>query len=127
MLNDAVVVGMFVVRHVMGPFLHPFFTAMFGFGLGFSRQTDNRVVKFTAPVAGFFLAMFVHYAWNLTGLTATRFPIVYFYFYFVFMLPAFIGALMLIVFQLGRDGAIIGERLLSRLRSSGILKFALNL
>jgi hypothetical protein len=62
------------------------------------------VVKFIAPVAGFFLAMFLHYAWNLTVLTATQFPIVYFYFYFVFMLPAFIGALVLIVFQLGREG-----------------------
>jgi hypothetical protein len=90
---------------------------MFGFGLGFSRQTDNRVVKFTAPVAGFFLAMFLHYAWNLTVLTATQFPIVYFCFYFVFMLPAFIGAFLLIVFQLGREGAIIGERLLPEVQS----------
>jgi len=35
-------------------------------------------------------------------------------------LPAFIGALMLIVFQLGREGAIIGERLLPEVQS-GVL------
>jgi len=124
--SSAVVIGMFVVRHVMGPFLHPFFTSMFGIGLGFSRQTDNRVVKFTAPVGGFFLAMFLHYAWNLTVLTATQFPIVYFYFYFVFMLPAFIGALMLIVFQLGREGAIIRERLLPEVQSGVLTAEELN-
>jgi RsiW-degrading membrane proteinase PrsW (M82 family) len=118
--SSALVVGVFVARHVMGPFLHPFFTAMFGIGLGFSQETDNRVVKFIAPVGGFFLAMFLHYAWNLTVLTAIQFPIVYFYFYFVFMLPAFIGTLILIVFQLGREGAIIGERLLPEVQS-GIL------
>jgi hypothetical protein len=104
----------------MGPFLHPFFTAMFGLWLGFSRQTDNRVIKFTAPVGGFFLVMFVHYTWNLTILTASQFPVVYFYFYFVFMLPTFIGAFMLIVFELGREGAIIRERLLPEVQSRGI-------
>jgi RsiW-degrading membrane proteinase PrsW (M82 family) len=118
--STAAVVGMFVVRYIMGPFLHPFFTAMFGIGLGFSRETDSHVVKFVAPVGGFFLAMFMHYAWNLTGLVASQFPIVYFYFYFVFMLPAFIGTLILIVFQLGREGVVIRERLLPELES-GVL------
>jgi RsiW-degrading membrane proteinase PrsW (M82 family) len=123
---------MFLVRQVMGPFIHPFFTCMFGIGLGFSRETDNRAVKFVAPIAGFFLAMFLHYTWNLTGLfdgllelavangiLARPVPF-YFYFYFLFMFPGFVAVITLILFQLGREGTIIGVQLLPEVRS-GVL------
>ena len=119
-------------RLVMGPFVHPFFTCMFGIGLGFSRETDNRVVKIIAPVAGFFLAMFLHYTWNLTllfdgllkaaaatGIVLRAAP-VYYYFYLLFMFPAFLAVITLIMFQLGREGVVISQNLLPEVQS-GIL------
>ena len=87
---------------------------MFGIGLGFARETNNYVIKFIAPVFGLIAATFLHYAWNLTGYAAED---VYYYFYFLFMVPAFVGVIILIWFQLGREGNVICDYLRPEIQS----------
>lgn len=50
---------------------HAMFTGLFGAFLGLARQTDTRWVRWTAPLAGLFLAIASHATNNVLGLLAT--------------------------------------------------------
>lgn len=52
------------VRGLVSPFAHSLFTAMTGIGCGIARETHNPVVKFSAPIAGWFVAVLLHASWN---------------------------------------------------------------
>lgn len=47
-----------------GLWSHPMLTAFTGFGLGWARETKSRWQRWTAPLLGFGLAVFVHTNWN---------------------------------------------------------------
>jgi protease PrsW len=54
----------FYFRAVLGGFGHSLYTACTGAGLGLAEETDNQAVRWIAPVAGYFAAMFLHFLWN---------------------------------------------------------------
>jgi hypothetical protein len=98
--------GVFVTRGVLSPFMHPFFTAMFGIGLGIASQHRGHLVRFGAGAAGLAGAIALHSAWN-TSVGAGVFLGVY----FMLMVPAFFGLVLVIVSALGREGKTVSEYL----------------
>lgn len=98
--------SLFLLRGGLAPFSHPLFTSMTGIGLGLSRQSDNKLVKWLAPPAGLLTAMFLHFVWNASAATGL-FPIIY----LVFMVPAFLAFWLVVVFALRREGRIVRQYL----------------
>lgn len=98
--------GTFMVRGIFSPFLHPFFTAMTGIGLGWAAQTRNRFIRVAAPVAGLVSAIFLHSMWNFPKAGAALLG-----FYFLLMVPAFVTVLVIAGFALRREKRIISEQL----------------
>jgi RsiW-degrading membrane proteinase PrsW (M82 family) len=105
----------FAVRGVVGPFAHPLFTSMTGIGLGLARQSNKTYVKFLAPVVGLLAAMALHALWNASGVPAGL--VSFFGIYLLVMVPAFIGVLVLIFYQLRREGSIVRRYLTPELQS----------
>lgn len=99
-------VATFVVRGILSPFAHPFFTAMTGIGLGIARETRRRWLKPAAPLAGFCAAMLLHAAWNLAASTEAFFAV-----YFLVMVPVFCGVVALVAWSLRREGRILRAQL----------------
>ena len=56
--------GIFILRGILTPWLHPFFTAMIGIGFGMARTRPETWAKFVFPAGGYFLAVFFHAWWN---------------------------------------------------------------
>lgn len=98
----------FLVRGVMSPFAHPFFTAMTGVGVGLAAESTHRLVKLLAPVLGLGTAVFVHAAWNLSAGYADAF----FWIYLLIMLPAFLGMIGLVLWAQARERRVIRGHLL---------------
>lgn len=99
-------IGTFIVRGMLSPFAHPFFTGMTGIGLGIARETRRPLLRWTAPVLGFGAAMMLHALWNL-GASADAFFAVY----LLVMVPVFFGVIFLIRHSLRREGRIIRANL----------------
>ena len=60
-----------LIRGVLSPFAHVFFTSMTGIGCGISRESHNTFVKIVAPVIGYFFAVSLHAMWNAMAMYAT--------------------------------------------------------
>lgn len=60
--DGGVVGGIFLtfLRNIVVGWQHPFYTAFIGIGLAISRETRHTVLKFSAPIAGWILAVFTH-------------------------------------------------------------------
>lgn len=56
--------GLFVVRGVLSPFAHPFFTSFIGIGVGLAVTSRSWSVRLLGPVVGYLLAVLAHAAWN---------------------------------------------------------------
>jgi protease PrsW len=106
----------FFMRGIMGPFAHPLFTSMTGIGLGASRESDSRAVKWLAPIGGIGMAMLLHALWNLSA----SYGVAFFAAYFFVMIPAFIGVGIVVVFSLRREANLIRTHLVSVV-SEGVL------
>ncbi len=106
----------FVVRGMLTPFAHPFFTAMTGIGLGIARETTRAPLKLAAPAAGMAAAILLHALWNL----ATAFGMVFFGAYLLVMAPSFLALMALILYSQRRERRIIHAHLL-RYRRAGHL------
>jgi RsiW-degrading membrane proteinase PrsW (M82 family) len=100
-----------ILRGMMSPFAHPLFTSMTGIGLGWSRLTDNKVIKYIAPPLGLLTAMAFHATWNLSAMLASSSGLLFLLIYFVLMVPAFVAALTVIFFALRGEGRIVREYL----------------
>lgn len=96
-----------ILRGMAAPFSHPLFTSMTGIGLGWARQSQSTFTKIAAPVAGFGLAIVMHAAWN--GSAVFGGGLGFFVTYFLVMGPALIITLMVIHFQLKREGRIVQQ------------------
>lgn len=105
----------FGIRGILAPFAHPLFTSMLGIGLGLARQSRSGLVKFGAPVAGLAAGILLHAVWNLSASLGF-----FFLSYFVVMVPAFLGLLLIIAFSLRREGRIVRHNLTPELHS-GVL------
>lgn len=109
--------GTFIIRGVLSPFMHPFFTAMTGIGLGWAAQTKNGFVRVVAPFAGLGLAIFLHALWNFP-----KGGLVLIGFYFIVMVPAFITVLVIAGFALRREKRIISDQLLGEMTAGRITR-----
>jgi RsiW-degrading membrane proteinase PrsW (M82 family) len=98
----------FILRGVLGPFGHAVYTSMTGIGLGLARQTHNTAVKFIAPVAGYFGAVFLHSLWNtLAGVAGGAFLI----FYVIFWMPLFLAFFGVVIWMGQRESKLIRRML----------------
>lgn len=57
----------FYVRAVLGGLSHSAYTACTGAGIGYAREAKNTAERVVAPLVGYGLAMFLHFAWNFTA------------------------------------------------------------
>ncbi len=107
--------GTFFVRGVLAPWGHPLYTSMTGIGVGVARETSRTWMRFVAPVAGYFAAVFLHALWNgsavLLGSLGAGGMIIFFVEIFLWII--FVVAFLTIVFVLViRRGRIIRQHLL---------------
>jgi protease PrsW len=101
--GDAREVGtVLVLRGVLSPFAHPFFTSMVGIGLGLVRQADSRDRHLGPPAVGLAGAVSLHVLWNLAA-TYDRFLGVYAF----VMVPLFAAVLLLLAASLRREVEIV--------------------
>ena len=99
----------FILRGALAPFSHPMFTSLTGIGLGLARQSQNKVVKWIAPIMGLLAAISMHSIWNGSG--AIFGGVAWVLTYIVIMIPAFFIMLVVIVLALRREGQIVREYL----------------
>jgi len=98
----------FVLRGVLSPFAHPLFTAMIGIGVGLAAHTTRPLVRWTAPLAGYLVAVLLHATWNwasLSGLSG------FFTGYLVVMVPAFAATIAVATWSRRREGATVARHL----------------
>lgn len=85
----------FVVRCLVSPFAHPFFTTFIGIGVGLAvTARRGSALRVVAPVGGYLLAVLAHAAWN--GSTVYGFG-GFVVVYVVLVLPALAGLVTLAV------------------------------
>ncbi|MBW2452869.1 MAG: PrsW family intramembrane metalloprotease [Deltaproteobacteria bacterium] len=56
--------GIFFLRGVLTPWLHPLFTAMTGIGFGLAREHGASWAKVVFPLGGYLIGVFLHAWWN---------------------------------------------------------------
>ncbi|WP_245677851.1 PrsW family intramembrane metalloprotease [Chondromyces crocatus] len=56
--------GVFLIRGVFTPWLHPLFTAMTGIGFGLARESSRASVRTLAPLGGYMVGVILHAMWN---------------------------------------------------------------
>jgi hypothetical protein len=54
----------FILRGVLGPFSHAMFTSMTGIGCGIARQTHKPLLRVIMPIIGYLGAVTLHGLWN---------------------------------------------------------------
>ena len=92
-----------IVRGLMAPFAHPFFTSAIGIGLGIARYSRNDAVRIAAPAAGFFISVWLHTLWNASA------PSYFLVVYVLFMVPAFLLVITILLGSLLHEGRVIRE------------------
>jgi RsiW-degrading membrane proteinase PrsW (M82 family) len=94
-----------IVRGLISPFAHPFFTSATGIGLGVARYARGRAMRFIAPTAGLLLSIWLHATWNASA------PSYFFAVYLLVMVPAFLAVLGILLASLVREGRVIRQHL----------------
>ncbi len=80
--------GTFILRCIVSPFAHPFFTAFVGVGVGLAVASRGMARRVLLPVLGYVAAVLAHSLWNTATLSGTDNFLVL---YGTLMLPAFLG------------------------------------
>ncbi|MDQ2781335.1 MAG: PrsW family intramembrane metalloprotease, partial [Actinomycetota bacterium] len=94
---------LFVLRCILGPFAHPFFTAMTGIGLGLAVTVVRRGwLRVLVGIAGYVTAALLHGVWNLSAATGNLIGV-----YLVIQVPLFLGFLGLILGLRLREGRLV--------------------
>lgn len=99
-----------IIRGLISPFAHPFFTSATGIGLGIARFSRSAAVRFIAPSAGFLISIWLHTLWNAS---ANYFLAVY----VLFMIPAFLLVIAILLMSLVHEGHVIRTYLLCDVES----------
>ncbi len=97
--------AIWIVRGLISPFAHPFFTSATGIGLGVARYARASVVRVAAPAAGFAVSVWLHTVWNASA-PAHFLPV-----YVLFMVPAFSGVVIVLLASLVHEGLVIRHHL----------------
>jgi protease PrsW len=101
-----------VLRGVLSPFAHPFFTSMVGIGLGLVRQAEAGHRLGAAPFVGLAVAVSLHTLWNLAAMSGRFFGV-----YLFVMVPLFAGVLLLLCASLRREVEIVRHHLAPELEA----------
>lgn len=109
-----------IVRGLMSPFAHPFFTSATGIGLGVARYARNGLVQIAAPTAGFAVGVWLHTIWNASA------PSHFLAVYVLVMLPAFAGVLVVLLGSLAHEGLVIRQYLATDVTSGRLTPAALH-
>lgn len=105
----------FAIRGIVSPFAHPLFTSMTGIGLGIAQMAPRgSALKFIMPVAGLFMAMFLHFLWNLSASFGYGF---FFIAYVLIMVPALLGVIIMVIISLRKEGKLLRTHLAPELQS----------
>lgn len=92
-----------IVRGLMAPFAHPFFTSAMGIGLGIARYSRRDAVRIIAPAGGFFVSVWLHTLWNASA------PSYFLAVYVLFMVPAFLLVIAILLASLLMEGRLIRQ------------------
>jgi protease PrsW len=109
--------GTFVLRCLISPFAHPFFTIFTGIGVGLAISSRHSVVRFLAPVGGLAVAAFLHGTWNAATVTGTDH---FFVVYATMMLPGFLVVAAFALYRRRSERALLA-RALQDAASRGLL------
>jgi RsiW-degrading membrane proteinase PrsW (M82 family) len=101
--------GTFVVRGLFSPFAHPFFTAAIGIGVGYAVITRSRLWRFSAPLAGYGVAVLGHGLWNGSAFLADG--RLFLLTYLFAMVPAFFVLVGFAVWARHREGRMLTRAL----------------
>lgn len=63
-------IQLFIIRCVLSPFAHPFFTSMIGISIGIAARSTKPVVTVLLPALGYVCAVFLHALWNASAALA---------------------------------------------------------
>ncbi len=103
-------IGLFVVRIVMGIWDHPFYTAFIGIGLAMSRLSRSSAVRWLAPPAGWCVALGFHSLHNTLATLSEGTPA---FGALMFLIDwsgwLFMGILILVLIR--REGRLLGTHL----------------
>ncbi|MGQ0576455.1 MAG: PrsW family intramembrane metalloprotease [Pseudonocardia sp.] len=103
------VLGTLFLRGVLSPFAHPLFTAMIGIAAGVAAGQRSTAARVGTVALGYVGAVLLHALWNGS---ATFFGGgAFFGVYLLVMLPLFVGMIVLVVWQRGREQRIVVEQL----------------
>lgn len=80
--------AVFVLRCLVSPFAHPFFTIFTGIGVGLAISSRHGLVRLAAPLAGLAIAAWLHGTWNASTVSGTN---NFFLVYGTMMFPVFLG------------------------------------
>jgi RsiW-degrading membrane proteinase PrsW (M82 family) len=100
--------GTFIVRGIMGPFGHSFFTSLVGIGIGVAASVRSPAGRVLAVVVGWVCAMLLHGIWNLSALAGMD---GFFEAYLTFQVPLFLAFVGFLVWLRRREGRLIGQYL----------------
>lgn len=107
--------GLFVLRGLAVPFLHPLCTSLTGIGLGVARQRNKSSIRYFSPIIGLILAIALHALWNLSA-TLGGWLIAY----IVVLIPTLIAIFILTLIVRKKEAAIIRAYLLPEFQSGYI-------
>ena len=106
--GTAALTSTFIVRCLISPFAHPFFTAFVGIGVGLAISSRRTWVRLLAPVVGLAMAIALHAVWNYSTLSGTT---GFFLVYGTMMFPVFLGVVAFAVYRRRSEHALLAEAL----------------
>src|SRR5262249_42483724 len=105
--GDKLLVGTFVLRGVLTPWLHPLFTSMTGIGFGIARETTKAWARVLAPLFGYAFAVSLHATWNFVATVYPQGSIVLLPLWILFNIGFFFFIVALVI----RKGRVIRDQL----------------
>lgn len=96
-----------MLRGLIFPFQHPFFTSFLGIGLGWAAVTQYKTVRLWAPPIGLALSISLHVLWNLSTIHRHYFIAGY----LLVSVPVMLGVITLVMISLRGEAILIAQRL----------------
>ncbi len=106
--GSAALTGTFILRCLISPFAHPFFTAFTGIGVGLAISSRKGSVKLAAPLCGLVLAIALHSIWNISALAGTS---GFFMVYATMMFPVFVGVIAFAIYRRSSERGLLAAAL----------------
>lgn len=102
-------IGVFVLRGVFSPFIHPLFSVMTGAGIGLAAATSAVWLRVAAPLGGYLLAVVLHGSWNAAALAADGTALTGYY--FLVIVPVLAATVLFAMWQRNREQRVVAAGL----------------